>query len=209
MNRYTLTNICMFAIGAAAGSIVTWKLLDEKYKQIVNEEIESMREYFLGKTKVETTPEDNDDTPVEHVEPVKVVGNPVESSKVNIDFNEYSSLVKEENYYNYSGNTKPNTNITNLDRPYVITPEEFDEMEDYETFTLYYYADKVLTNDRDIPIEDVDSIVGKDSLNHFGQYEDDSVYVRNDLKRADYEILLYSRKYADIANITSHPEEDE
>ena len=209
MNRYTLTNICMFAIGAAAGSIVTWKLLDEKYKQIVNEEIESMREYFLGKTKVETTPEDNDDTPVEHVEPVKVVGNPVESSKVNIDFNEYSSLVKEENYYNYSGNTKPNTNITNLDRPYVITPEEFDEMEDYETFTLYYYADKVLTNDRDIPIEDVDSIVGKDSLNHFGQYEDDSVYVRNDLKRADYEILLDSRKYADIANITSHPEEDE
>ena len=40
--------------------------------------------------------------------------------------------------------------------------------------------------------------IGKDSLTHFGEYEDDSVFVRNDRLKADYEILMDQRTYAEV-----------
>lgn len=35
-------------------------------------------------------------------------------------------------------------------------------------------------------------------LNHFGEYEKDSVFVRSDPKRCDYEILRDLRSYAEF-----------
>ena len=59
-------------------------------------------------------------------------------------------------------------------------------------------ADGVLADDMDEIIEDVDEVVGEDSLNHFGEFEEDSVYVRNDERKCDYEILRDNRNYADV-----------
>ena len=39
-------NVLMFAVGAAIGSAVTWKIVKTKYDRIVQEEIESIREAF-------------------------------------------------------------------------------------------------------------------------------------------------------------------
>ena len=50
----------------------------------------------------------------------------------------------------------------------------------------------------DNEIEDVDNIVGLDSLDTFGKYEDDSIYVRNDSLKCDYEILADNSNYSDI-----------
>ena len=83
-------------------------------------------------------------------------------------------------------------------QPHVITPEEFGELYDYEKVSLIYYADGVLTDEDDNIVDDVDGIVGIDSLNMFGQYEEDSVYVRNDERRCDYEILMDERKYHQV-----------
>ena len=85
-----------------------------------------------------------------------------------------------------------------VERPYVIKPEEFGEFEEYETISLTYYADQVLADDNNEPVEDVEETVGFASLGHFGEYEDDSVFVRNDRLKCDYEILLDSRNYADV-----------
>ena len=85
-----------------------------------------------------------------------------------------------------------------IDVPYVIAPEEFGELDDYETETLTYYKDKVLADDWDNRIENVDDLVGEESLTHFGEYEEDSVYVRNDTTKTDYEILLDERNFSDV-----------
>ena len=82
--------------------------------------------------------------------------------------------------------------------PYVISPDDFDDNDDYEVVSLVYYSDGVLADEDDNVIEDVEGMVGEDSLNHFGEYEDDSVFVRNDERKTDYEILLDSRNFADI-----------
>lgn len=46
-------------------------------------------------------------------------------------------------------------------------------------------------------VDDVEEIVG-DGLEHFGEYEEDSVFVRNDAKRCDYEILKDLRNFSDV-----------
>lgn len=93
-------------------------------------------------------------------------------------------------------------------KPYVIAPEEFGEL-DYQMISLTYYADGVLADHLDDPIEDVDSVVGIDSLTHFGEYEDDSVFVRDDESEIDYEILLDARNYNDAVNPKPSVSEDE
>ena len=39
-------NVLMFAVGAAIGSAVTWKVVKTKYEKIAQEEIESVKEAF-------------------------------------------------------------------------------------------------------------------------------------------------------------------
>ena len=63
------------------------------------------------------------------------------------------------------------------DKPYVISPEEFGEYEEYEKISLTYYGDQVLADENDELVEDVEGAVGFESLTHFGEYEDDSVFV--------------------------------
>ena len=46
-------------------------------------------------------------------------------------------------------------------------------------------------------VDDVEEIIG-DGLDHFGEYEDDSVFVRSDAKRCDYEILKDLRDFSDF-----------
>ena len=82
--------------------------------------------------------------------------------------------------------------------PYIIPPEEFGENEDYDTISLTLYSDGVLADDADKPITDIDEVIGNESLEHFGEYEDDSIFVRNDKLKCDYEVLIDERKYAQV-----------
>ena len=57
-------------------------------------------------------------------------------------------------------------------------------------------------------VDDVEEIVGEESLTHFGEYEDDSVFVRNDRLKCDYEILLDQRNYSDVTKTMPHRVEE-
>ena len=83
---------------------------------------------------------------------------------------------------------------------YVIEPDAFGEAEGYDEISLTFYADGTVTddNDRAMSEDEIEETIGKDSLSHFGEYEADSVFVRNDRLKADYEILKDLRSYADV-----------
>lgn len=183
MNK--LLGVFIFAAGAAVGSVVTWKLLKTKYEHIAQEEIDSVKEAF---SQIANS-DDND------------IKNDTEKDKTEDDDEEYFVRVNDLGYTSssvpYVNEVKKKGGGT-VKRPYVITPDEFGEIYEYDTISLRYYADKVLTDEDDVVITNVDEIIGEDSLTHFGEYEDDSVFVRNDEMKADYEILLDLRKYYDI-----------
>ena len=71
------------------------------------------------------------------------------------------------------------------------------EMEGYTQISLTYFDDGILSDENGVIIDEPEDIVG-DALNHFGEYEEDSVFVRSDPKRCDYEILRDLRSYAEF-----------
>ena len=84
------------------------------------------------------------------------------------------------------------------EKPYVISPESVGE-DDYDVVTFTYYANDILTNEHDEVIEgkELETLIGSDSLTHFGEYEEDCVYVRNDKLKTDFEILRDIMPYSD------------
>ena len=175
-------SIIGFIVGAAIGSIVTWTISKNEYEKRIDEEIQSMRR--IDKKVDKATASENDIC--EEQEDEEVDEEALENAK---------KIIKEQKY----GDTKMGqSNVKKNCSPHVITPEEFGELYDYEKVSLIYYADGVLTDEDDNIVDDVDGIVGIDSLNMFGQYEEDSVYVRNDERRCDYEILMDERKYHQV-----------
>ena len=63
---------------------------------------------------------------------------------------------------------------------------------------MTYYADGVLADDKDDPVEHPIDILGEDWKNRFGEVEADMVYVRNDNMECDYEITKDSRPYSEV-----------
>ena len=82
--------------------------------------------------------------------------------------------------------------------PYVIEPEQFD-MIGYETINLTYYADDILADDLDQIYPNAEHEIGLNFQYHFGEYEEDTVFVRNDQLRIDFEICRDTRNYFDVA----------
>ena len=82
--------------------------------------------------------------------------------------------------------------------PYVISADEFGFFEDYEEITLTYYADDILADDQDRIIEDKESIIGRDALSRLTNTDDETVYVRNEKLKVDYEICYDYKRFAEV-----------
>lgn len=192
-----MKNLLYFVSGAAIGSIVTWKLIEKKYKDLADEEIESVIETF--KNRKPRITKDNVKETVEKVinkckEPKEIVEDIVTAERYSIENEEE---IDEDDESNYTVNVDNDIEVVT---PYVITPEQFGEYNEYGTKTLTYYADNVLTDEIDNPItsEEMVTMIGLDALDHFGEYEDDSVYIRDEMNEMDYEILKSEEKFSEI-----------
>ena len=205
MNR-TSTKMFIFAVGAAIGSAVSWYYAKKYYERIANDEIESMKEWLARRVEEQDKVKDEVQTPDPNA-------NPTPSNKP--DISAYTDMVKKLGYVDYSrrdGEPEEDNSEEEVcdmdDVIYVIKPEIFGEC-GYDEVSLTYYADGILTNEQDEPIEDLEGTVGEDYMTHFGEYEDDSVFIRNERLKIDFEILADQRNYSDLAKNRPYPLEDE
>lgn len=172
----------IFTAGAAIGSVVTFKVVKSRYEQILQDALESTR----GDCEDDYAEEDEDEgeTP-----------DPSESVALNEMRNAYHNIAQEAGYT--EGYLK-DREVNDVEKPYIISPEEFDTLDGYGAESLNYYADGVLTDQYDNIIDYPEEIIGDiDPSEHFGEYEQDSVHVRNDVTVCDYEILRDTRKFSE------------
>ena len=187
------TGIAAFILGAAVGSGITWYFLKDKYEKLAQEEIDSVKEVF-SKRASDIPEKDESQNETEDIS----------EGSTDKELDSYKQFINKVEYTDYSTNKTSEDKQEKVDEPdyeeapYIITPEEFGELDGYDEISLTYYSDQVLTDENNELVEDVDRVVGFESLNHFGEYEDDSVYVRNDRLKCDYEILMDHRKFADV-----------
>ena len=189
-----------FIFGAAAGSAACFFYAQKKYEKKYQEEVAAVKEAFCtrlddisrAKWEVELNTDDRPDDAPEIV--VKTNNDDI----VNRDDYEHPAPV------DYTAYSTPKPVVAEApkeilkDRPYVIHPDDYGEC-GYQTIELSYYADGVLAEfATDEEVDDIDDIVGVDSLKHIGEYEPDIVHVRNDRLKCDYEISLDTRDYAEV-----------
>lgn len=203
-----MKNFFTFVTGLVIGSVVTYVVVKDKFEKIAQEEIDSVKEVFGRRVEKEA------DKKVEKIAEKEV-------EKIRKEYNDYGSLTK--NYTSYSKNETEEDDCaqvededgvelfeveraSNSDRPYVIDPWDFGGEDGYDTVTLNYYADDVLTDSDDnvIEDEDIDDFVGADFAEHFGEYEKDCVCVRNDRLKIDYEICRDIIKYSTLLLNPNH-----
>lgn len=206
-----------FGAGVIAGSFVTWKLVKDTYEQQHKEDMDSLRRLMIEKHLVDTEDIEEDDESDEIVVPTTVVAEKP-------DLMEYATKLREcgygeDGYIDYTKMShdgdeleddvnevledEPTSDEVPLekrsDKPYTITPNEFGEFDDYEKISLTYFGeDGILTDENDEIIDDPDGVIGMESLIHFGVFEDDTVFVRNDALKCDYEVCWDKRRYADV-----------
>ncbi|ASD52276.1 hypothetical protein QCN32_gp54 [Arthrobacter phage Niktson] len=162
---------------------------------------------------VETHPEENE-VPMERVVPTneqlrKAYHKIPRATTANLETVEGLSEVNESLGYTRKEdpvNEKPKYEYLEADndinKPYVIPVQAYmDDENMYTQLTLTYYAgDKTLiVEDSDEVVEDIDQTVGFENLTKFGEESgnDDTVYVRNDKREIEYEVLRDPGKYSE------------
>lgn len=172
-----------FAFGGVTGFFAGKKMLEQHFRQIVDEEIDSVKQAFRNYAK----------------------GG---EYSCNAENKEHSSGQRTKAaprdyrvYYNKDDDAqRSEVRLDERQKPQirVIAPDEFDS-EGYETVSLKYYADGVVADETGEAMteREIEESITRESLNHFGEYEHDSVYVRNDIMQIDYEILLDDSKFGD------------
>lgn len=180
--KNSISTVVVFMLGAVAGGISVWLYRRENYISLDQheDEIASIKESY-SKYEEKTEPQKVSSVEHKHQDKGSII--------------EYAKRVQTEGYTEYSrtvnSKDKPSSYIP---EPYVISPDEFGEIEEYTKISLTYFADGILADEYGDAVDDIEEIVG-DGLEHFGEYEEDSVFVRNDPKRCDYEILKDLRTF--------------
>lgn len=193
-----LAGVFLFIAGAAVGSAVTWKFVKTKYERIAQEEIDSVKEVFAKNHSIdiqdfeeETEVADNDGSEADHVDPQDEM----------MERYDYEAALRRLKYISTEAVGEGGGEPVIL-APYVISPDEYGE-DGYETTMLSYYADGVLEDDYWNIIDNVEDVIGTDFINHFGDYEEDTVFIRNEEHRTDYEVTRDKRTYAESQQYSS------
>lgn len=182
--------------GAGAMAVAANTILKQHYAQKADEEISSCREAFTTEA-VKLRKEMNDKKAAEKkeaaVEAVKTYSPEQEKAK------EAEKILRNEPVPDRKKIPE------GWKRPYVIDPAIFDDIhnQNHRIGLNYYPKDGVIThaeNDEVISLDDLDRMVGRESLVHFGENEEDPdrVCVRNENWKVDYEICIRSQSWADI-----------
>lgn len=217
MNRNMLLKAFIFVAGATIGSAVTWKVVKNKYEQITQEEIKSVKEEYSRLTKLmrmeidacrrvneahaEDEATDSDDSIDDNRDFSEPENNQVEYHKLTSKYrgtpDEYES--------NEEGDRIGDDDLPFINGPYVISPDEFaSSPPGYSACPIDYYKDGILADGWGVKLN-IEETIGEDAINHFGDYVDDVVHVRNERTQIDYEVTRDPRTYKEAEWAYSDP----
>lgn len=200
MNRTILGSFIGLLLGAASGGVVGYFYSKSKYLAMAEKEIESVKNVYekhfsnpsviKSEEQVNTIPKISKPSPAPLVDPEKET------------YQNYAGMYSGDGDKPKVGSVKSTIKTDKpskkpIKTPYVITPDEY-QLSDYESETLIWYSDKILSDADGNVIHNINEVVGPEALSTFGRYLDDTVYARDDSKKIDYEIIWDARKYASV-----------
>lgn len=174
-----MKQVLYFSLGAAIGSLVTWLCVKGHYEKKADKEIMEMREAYEDDMHkmTELIEEHTDELIDEYGEESELEDDILEE-----DYIEHDDFPREER----------------ADKPYVIGPDVYSEdFHGFDKCVLVYWQgnDMLLTDEQEIM--DIETTITREALEHFGEYESGTVFVRNERLGCDFEVLLEEGSWAD------------
>lgn len=213
-----IKNVLIFVSGAAVGSAVTTVALRAFYTKFINETLtaevnkqmdEIKKEYNDSLEEIRAKYEENvvktaEKSPKKPKNEQKPVKSEVKKKKSReekqesaVDYTKYSEGKKQVKKDEKAEAINEIINeTTNEAGTYIISLGDYTEDNGYEKVTSTFYAgDGVFTNDYDDPDPEMPDIVG----NLMSKYEDygegNSLFLRNDERETDYEVIFDEGSY--------------
>lgn len=206
-----------FVVGAAAGATVAVLVVRQKYIDLAEEEIQSVKDMY--EARVQEAEDDEECMRAEFDEIQAKHAERVEAEKKK----EYEKKVAKVGYRtNYSGISDSSDPAERLGpseaagahvvgrgvskkEPYVISIDDFHNTKNYfDKITLSYYdGDNTMIDDKEDLVEDVHALVGDNFV--FGELSEDPdvVYIRNEKMTTDFEIARIKGSYSELIGMSS------
>lgn len=184
-----MDKILSFILGAAVGSLVTYKIVEKKFKNIADEEIESVKEKFKERK--------------EEIEFKLECSNKEEKRKegkqLSEIFKNYKNILKEYDGKEADLNEDIKEDVQNIEieEPEIdiIPSDEFGELDGYDEHFWLLYNNDILVDEFNKIVNDKELYIGK-SLDLFDDDDsDDTIYIRNHNTCIDYEIIKVDEDY--------------
>lgn len=197
-------NALYFVAGAAVGALGAWYFAKKKYEKIAQDEIQSVTDAFSE--RLDKLARNSMDDPSIRPTPEELEREATKPGDRNII--DYAAVLSKQGYTDYTKFSKDEEEPTETEDseisvytaagPVIICPDDYGEIPEYEQLSWIYFADHVLTDDDYSLITNYEKWIGDGALQHFGEYEDDAIHVRNDKLKCYIEVVIDSRLYASV-----------
>ena len=176
-----MKQILYFLAGAGLGAGLAWYLTKRHYESFLEDEIDSIRESYEEEKEFE------DDKKIYRAK-VRTLGYSEEQ--------ETPIVPIDEEDVNADGTLKDEVNPfpgEEAEHPYTIGPDAYHDEQLFDKATITYYTetDTLVTDEEEFIEPD---LIG-DALSKFGEYEEDTVFVRNEKMGMDFEIIRVNGAY--------------
>lgn len=193
-----MNKIIAFVLGAGVGAGAMAYICRTKYEVMIQEELNNIKSAYKEKLKdagiVDSHADEDDEQNITDEDNVMQYANKL-SKKEHTNYSSMSAK-KEEEEIPKNVVIEEELDVAKQ-KIHVISPDDFGDDTSYATISLTLYLDGIVTDEDDDPISHVEDIIG-DALEHFGEYEEDSVFIRNDANHTYYEVLRDERNYSEV-----------
>ena len=169
-----LRTCAIFFLGAGIGAAIAWKATSKHYENIIDEEIESVKQCYRNENSTLTE---------------------IEKDYIQKDEEEIVTLVRD-----YSGgmtSTIVDESPSEDNDIYRITDNEFIEGKPhYDKITITHFIDGYYVDDEGVLMEG-DEAVGAHTFDDIPDGFDGVEYVRNDYTSTDYEVIFSTERYSE------------
>ena len=182
--------IIIFVLGAGLGGLIGYKYAEKKLTELNEKDISELKAYYNTEFKEKILENSQKIAKNEEELPENPVQNSIDNSS-----NQYDKVIEAINVSVKVETPKENRVI--------ISSEEFLEDSDYDKETIYYYEeDETFCDPNSYEIlPDAINLIGKENLDNVGMFEDNILYVRNELFGKDLEIIFFEGAYSDVVDI--------
>ena len=176
--------ILLFFAGVGVGYGLCYLVLKKRFEERLDAQTEAMNQAFDRELRERG---------------FEITAEPLNERASTPDAKIFRSEIKKHNYDSFfkateEGKEAPEASESpkegGIVEPYIISAQQFATDGILEKVTLTYYINADLVCEEDELVDDPNSIIGYDFMNHFHDDEEGVVYVRNEKLGTDYEVIL-------------------